>query len=100
MVVNVGRHRGQGSDAGTRDVPPFSLGGPDDYAISPDSTEVAFAMNVDPEPATSTNSDIYAVPIGGGDLKKITTGPGADNPPHVFAGRKIAGVSLAGARGL
>ena len=28
---------------GTRDVPPFSLGGPDDYAISPDSTEVAFA---------------------------------------------------------
>ncbi len=64
---------------GPRDVPPFSLGGPDDYAISPDSAEVAFAMNADAEPATSTNSDIYTVPIDGGDLKKITTGPGADN---------------------
>jgi dipeptidyl aminopeptidase/acylaminoacyl peptidase len=66
---------------GPRDVPPFSLGGPDDYAISPDSNEVAFAMNVDPDPATSTNSDIYVVPIGGGDVKKITTGPGSDNTP-------------------
>lgn len=66
---------------GPRDVPPFSLGGQDDYAISPDSNEVAFAMNVDPDPATSTNSDIYVVPIGGGEVKKITTGPGADNTP-------------------
>ena len=38
-------------------------------------------MNVDPDPATSTNSDIYVVPIDGGDVKKITTGPGADNTP-------------------
>jgi dipeptidyl aminopeptidase/acylaminoacyl peptidase len=66
---------------GPNDVPPFSLGGQDDYAISPDSNEVAFAMNVDSVPATSTNSDIYVVPIAGGDLKKITTGPGADNTP-------------------
>src|ERR1019366_6301049 len=66
---------------GTRDVPPFSLGGPDDYAISPDSTEVAFTMNTDPNPATSTNSDIYIVPIGGGDAKKITISPGADDAP-------------------
>ena len=57
------------------------LGGQDDYAISPDSNEVAFSMNVDPDPATSTNADIYAVPIAGGDVKKITTGPGADSTP-------------------
>ena len=44
------RHRSEGSDAGLRDVPPFSLGGPDDYAISPDSIELAFTMNADPEP--------------------------------------------------
>lgn len=66
---------------GARDVPPFSLGGPDDYAISPDSLELAFAMNADPEPAISTNSDIYTVPLAGGDPKKITIGPGADNSP-------------------
>ena len=66
---------------GPNQVPPFSLGGQDDYAISPDSNEVAFVMNVDPEPATSTNSDIYVVPINGGDVKKITTGPGADATP-------------------
>ena len=66
---------------GVRDVPPFSLGGPDDYAISPDSTELAFVMNSDPEPALSTNSDIYSVPIEGGDARKITIGLGADNSP-------------------
>ena len=66
---------------GPHDVPPFSLGGPDDYTISPDSIEVAFTMNADPEPATSTNSDIYTVPIGGGEIHKITIGLGADNSP-------------------
>jgi dipeptidyl aminopeptidase/acylaminoacyl peptidase len=66
---------------GTRDVPPFSLGGPDDYVISPDSTEVAFTMNIDPNPATSTNSDVYTEPLGGGDPKQITISPGADNAP-------------------
>jgi dipeptidyl aminopeptidase/acylaminoacyl peptidase len=66
---------------GTHDAPPFSLGGPDDYAISPDSTEVAFSMNVDANAATSTNSDIYTEPIGGGEPKKITISPGADNAP-------------------
>jgi dipeptidyl aminopeptidase/acylaminoacyl peptidase len=66
---------------GDRVVPPFSLGGPDDYAISPDSREVAFSMNVDPVPATSTNSDIYAIPIGGGTAQKITSGAGADASP-------------------
>jgi dipeptidyl aminopeptidase/acylaminoacyl peptidase len=66
---------------GSHDVPPFSLGGPDDYAISPDSTEVAFAMDVDKDAATSTNSDIYTVPITGGEVHKITIGLGADNSP-------------------
>jgi dipeptidyl aminopeptidase/acylaminoacyl peptidase len=67
---------------GNRDVPPFSLGGPDDYAISPDSLELAFAMNVDPNPAISTNSDIYTVPLAGGEPRKITIGPGGDLSPQ------------------
>ena len=67
---------------GDRDVPPFSLGGPDDYAISPDSKEVCYSMNADPVPAASTNNDLYVIPIAGGELRKITSNPGADNSPQ------------------
>jgi len=67
---------------GDREVPPFSLGGPDDYAISPDSREVCFAMNADPVPATGTNTDLFVVPIAGGEAKKITVNPGADASPQ------------------
>lgn len=67
---------------GDRDVPPFSLGGPDDYTISPDSKEVCFTMNADPVPATSTNTDLFVVSIDGGEPKKITINPGADASPQ------------------
>ena len=67
---------------GDRDVPPFSLGGPDDYAISPDSKEVCYVMNADPVPATSTNTDLFVVSISGGESKKITLNPGADASPQ------------------
>jgi dipeptidyl aminopeptidase/acylaminoacyl peptidase len=76
---------------GNRDVPPFSLGGGDDYAISPDSSEVAYVMNSDPNLAISTNSDIFVVPVGGGEAKKISTSVGADNlPVYSPDGRYIA----------
>jgi dipeptidyl aminopeptidase/acylaminoacyl peptidase len=67
---------------GDRDVPPFSLGGPDDYAISPDGKEVCYSMNADPVPAASTNNDLFAVAITGGESRKITSNPGADNSPE------------------
>ncbi len=63
------------------DVPPFSLGGPEAYAISPDSAEVAYTVNTEPGAATSTNSDIYTVPITGGDARKLTSNIAADNSP-------------------
>lgn len=63
------------------DVPPFSLGGLPGYAISPDSTELAYVANNDAELAVSTNSDIFAVPLAGGDSKRITLNPGADDGP-------------------
>jgi dipeptidyl aminopeptidase/acylaminoacyl peptidase len=66
---------------GDRVTPPFSLGGPDDYAISPDSTEVAFSQNADPIPAAGTNNEIYTEPIAGGAPVKVSTSPGADNSP-------------------
>ncbi|MEN6607344.1 MAG: S9 family peptidase, partial [Bryobacteraceae bacterium] len=67
---------------GGYDVPPFSLGGPDDYAVSPDGGELCFVMNADPQPAVSTNSDLYVVPVAGGQPAKITVNPGADTSPQ------------------
>lgn len=81
LVVDADGSNAKDLTPGPHDVPPFSLGGPDDYTISPDSIEVAFAMNVDADAATSTNSDIYTVPIVGGEIHKITISLGADNSP-------------------
>jgi dipeptidyl aminopeptidase/acylaminoacyl peptidase len=66
---------------GEHDVPPFSLGGPDAYAISPDGKELAFTSNWDEVGATSTNNDIFIVPMTGGEPKKISTSPGGDSSP-------------------
>ena len=51
---------------GEFDVPPFSLGGQDQYAFSPDSKEIAYTCNTDDAEATSTNSDVFLVPAAGG----------------------------------
>jgi dipeptidyl aminopeptidase/acylaminoacyl peptidase len=66
---------------GDHDVPPFSLGGQDMYAISPDGQEIAYTSNIDEVEATSTNNEIFIVPISGGTAKKISTSPGADTTP-------------------
>src|SRR5438067_1060929 len=78
---------------GDHDVPPFHLGGQDMYAISPDGQEVAYTSNIESEAgpafveATSTNNDIFIVPMTGGnrqsglDPKKISTSPGSDSTP-------------------
>jgi dipeptidyl aminopeptidase/acylaminoacyl peptidase len=66
---------------GDHDVPPFSLGGQDMYAISPDGREVAYTSNIDEVEATSTNAEIFVVPMSGGNAKKISTSPGADTTP-------------------
>ncbi len=83
---------------GDRQVPPFSLGGPDDYAISPDGKEVCFAMNTDDVPAAGTNNDLFVVPIEGGQAHKITGNPGADNAPRYSPDGKYLGY-LSQARG-
>ena len=71
---------------GDHDVPPFNLGGQDMYAISPDGQELAYTSNIDEVEATSTNNEIFVVPIDLGfrascDAKKISTSPGADSTP-------------------
>ncbi len=66
---------------GSSRVPPFSLGGPEGYTFSPDSTQVTYVGNTDTDLATSTNSDLFTVPVGGGPAQRITNNPGADEGP-------------------
>jgi dipeptidyl aminopeptidase/acylaminoacyl peptidase len=48
---------------GDYDAPPFSLGGQDDYAFSPDGQEICYTSNHDKVEATSTNNDLWIVPV-------------------------------------
>src|SRR5437868_4635548 len=77
---------------GDYDAPPFSLGGPPDYAFSPDSKELAFVSNHDKVEATSTNADVWIVPVRGGAAKNITAAnKGYDGSPQFSPdGRFIA----------
>src|ERR1041385_1614192 len=77
---------------GDYDAPPFSLGGPTDYAFSPDSRELAFTSNHDKVEATSTNADVWIVPVHGGTARNITAANhGYDGSPQYSAdGRFIA----------
>jgi dipeptidyl aminopeptidase/acylaminoacyl peptidase len=77
---------------GDYDAPPFSLGGPTDYAFSPDSRELAFVSNHDKVEATSTNADVWLVSVKGGSAKNITAvNHGYDGSPQYSPdGRFIA----------
>ena len=68
---------------GEADVPPFSLGGPDDYAVSPDAKELAFAKKTDPVEAISTNTDLFLLDLTSpaAQPRKITSNPAADSGP-------------------
>src|SRR5580658_2629886 len=65
------------------DLPPFSLGGPDGYAFSPDGREIAFEENLDAVAAISTNSDIFTLSLDEPNAKpvKISTAAGGDHSP-------------------
>lgn len=76
---------------GDYDAPPFSLGGPTDYAFSPDGQEFCFVRNTDPMEAASTNTDLWLVPAAGGEAQRLTTNPAADAAPlYSPDGRYIA----------
>jgi dipeptidyl aminopeptidase/acylaminoacyl peptidase len=66
---------------GPRMAPPFALSGPEAYTFSPDSSQLTYVANTDPDLATSTNSDLFTVPVTGGAAKRLTTNPGADEGP-------------------
>jgi dipeptidyl aminopeptidase/acylaminoacyl peptidase len=64
---------------GNYDAPVFSLGGQDDYAFSPDGQEICYTSNHDKVEATSTNNDLWIVPVNSG---------AGDSPAQVLARTK------------
>jgi dipeptidyl aminopeptidase/acylaminoacyl peptidase len=77
----------------THDVPPFSLEGGGGFAFAPDGKELAFTENLDPEPAISTNADIFTLDLTDPSPKpiKISTSPGGDfNPAYSPDGKYLA----------
>jgi dipeptidyl aminopeptidase/acylaminoacyl peptidase len=66
---------------GNLNVPPFQMGGPPAYVFSSDSAEVTYVSNTDPDLSVSTNSDLFAVAVAGGEAKRLTTNLGADEGP-------------------
>ena len=76
------------------DVPPFSLeGGGCGCAFAPDSKELAFTENLDPEPAISASAKIFTLDLTNAAAKpvKVSTSLGGDfNPAYSPDGKYLA----------
>jgi len=72
--------------------PPAPFGGSSDYAWAPDGKELAFTAEPLQNAAWSTNTDIWTIPVDGGQPKNITAdNPAADaQPAYSPDGRWIA----------
>jgi dipeptidyl aminopeptidase/acylaminoacyl peptidase len=79
---------------GDRDVPPVQRGDAGDLAVSADGKTVYFVAVTDRVEATSTNGDVYAVPVTGGAARQITSGKGWDGKPRPSPdGKRLAWLS-------
>jgi len=75
------------------DVPPFSLEGGGGFAFAPDSKELAFTENVDPEPATSVSAKIFTLDFTNPAAKPVAVSNSAGgnfNPAYSPDGRWLA----------
>jgi dipeptidyl aminopeptidase/acylaminoacyl peptidase len=73
------------------DIPPDQRGGSGDINFSPDGKEICFTAVTDKVEATSTNGDLFILPVSGGEPKRITKNPGFDgNPVYSPDGNTIA----------
>jgi len=69
---------------GDHDVPPFSLGGQDQYQFSPDGKEIAYTSNIEEIEATSTNSDVFTLSLTDPNAKPnnlTSENKGSDSTP-------------------
>ena len=76
--------------------PPAPFGGSTDYAWSPDGKELAFTAEPVKDHAWSTNTDIWTVPAGGGELE--TSPPRTPAPTPSRRTRPTARCSATSAR--
>ena len=76
-VVDVDSGKTRDLTPGAFDTPGFQLGGPLQYDFSPDSKELAVVSNHDAEPASSTNNDLWIIPVDGSAAPRNIT---ASNP--------------------
>ena len=84
---------GPAKDSDTRSIryADFFTRRPDDYAFSPDSKELAYVTNTERSQSISTNTDIFVVPISGGEPKRITLERGpTDHPVYSPDGKYLA----------
>ncbi len=75
------------------DVPPFSITGGGGFAISPDSKELAFTENLDPEPATSVSAKIFTLDLTNPAAKPVAVSNslgGNFNPAYSPDGKYLA----------
>jgi dipeptidyl aminopeptidase/acylaminoacyl peptidase len=76
---------------GDRDAPPVQRGDLADVAVSADGRTVTYVAVSDPVEAISTNGDLYAVPMAGGEATRLTSAPGWDGTPRPSPdGRRLA----------
>jgi dipeptidyl aminopeptidase/acylaminoacyl peptidase len=93
FVVEIASGKIRDMTPGNFDSPPFQLGGGAQYDFSPDSSELVYVSNHDASPASSTNNDLWTVPLAGnGDARNITADNKAfdGNPKYSPDGKFIA----------
>ncbi|MBN1155726.1 S9 family peptidase [candidate division KSB1 bacterium] len=92
MKLNVDTEEITDLTPGEFNSPPFSLGGETGFDVSPDSKELCFVSKRVPDPAESTNTDLYLVSLAGGEAKLITDANDAfdGTPTYSPDGRYIA----------
>jgi dipeptidyl aminopeptidase/acylaminoacyl peptidase len=84
----------------TRDVTPGDFDSPPHFyedagiTFSPDSRSVAFVSNREghDKEMMGTNHDVWVVPVSGGDAKRITTNPAADDQPTYSPDGKLLAI--------
>jgi dipeptidyl aminopeptidase/acylaminoacyl peptidase len=82
FIVDVATGAARDLTPGPYDTPPISLGGAQDYDLSPDGRELAFVRNVDVPTAVGTGNDIWLVAVDGGEPRRLTESAANDVAPQ------------------
>lgn len=71
--------------SGEGDTPPVDLGGPCDFAVSPDGKLLAYVRNPDPVVAISTNNDVFLRDLAAGTVENVSAANKANDAGVVFS---------------